>query len=84
MNESYIMGIVIYLILISIISIIIHRNNRIILLLALELLLISIALFFIYSSLYLDNLFGLYFSILLLSIGAIETALGLSLLLFAS
>jgi NADH-ubiquinone oxidoreductase chain 4L len=77
------MGIVIYLILISIISIIRHRYNRIVLLISLELLLISISIFFIYSSLYLDNIFGLYFSILLLSLGAIETAIGLSLLLLA-
>ena len=77
------MGIVIYLILISIISIIRHRYNRIILLISLELLLISISILFIYTSLYLDNIFGLYFSILLLSLGAIETAIGLSLLLLA-
>jgi NADH-ubiquinone oxidoreductase chain 4L len=77
------MGIVIYIIIISIISIIRHRYNRIVLLISLELLLISISIFFIYSSLYLDNIFGLYFSILLLSLGAIETAIGLSLLLLA-
>jgi NADH-ubiquinone oxidoreductase chain 4L len=82
-NKNIKMGIVIYLIIISIISIIRHRYNRIVLLISLELLLISISIFFIYSSLYLDNIFGLYFSILLLSLGAIETAIGLSLLLLA-
>lgn len=80
------MGITIYIILISLISIIRSsiEYNRVILLLSLELLLIGIAIFFIYTSIYLDNIFGLYFSILLLSLGAIETAIGLSLLLFAS
>lgn len=80
------MGITIYIILLSIISIIKAsiEYNRIIMLLSLELLLIGIAILFIYSSIYLDNIFGLYFSILLLSLGAIETAIGLSLLLLAS
>lgn len=80
------MGITIFIILISLISIIRSsiEYNRVILLLSLELLLIGIAIFFIYTSIYLDNIFGLYFSILLLSLGAIETAIGLSLLLFAS
>lgn len=80
------MGITIFIILISLISIIRSsiEYNRIILLLSLELLLIGIAILFIYTSIYLDNIFGLYFSILLLSLGAIETAIGLSLLLLSS
>lgn len=83
------MGLTLYIILISIISIIkssYERKGRyeIIILLSLELLLIAIALFLIFSSIYIDNIFGLYFSILLLSLGAIETAIGLSLLLYAS
>lgn len=70
-----------FIILISMISIIKNRNNYIIILLSLELILIAISLIFISSSLYLDDFKGIVVSIFLYTIGAIESAIGLSILI---
>lgn len=70
-----------FLILISMISIIKNRNNYIIILLCLELILIGISLIFISSSLNLDDFKGIVVSIFLYTIGAIESAIGLSILI---
>lgn len=68
-------------IFISIISIIKNRNNYIILLLTLELLLIGICLIFLDSSLYLDDYNGIISTVFLLTLGAIESAIGLTILI---
>jgi len=68
-------------ILISIISFIKNRNNYIILLLTLELFIIGISLLFISSSLILDDFNGILTTIYLYTIGAIESSIGLSILI---
>ena len=68
-------------IFISLISIIKNRNNYIILLLTLELLLIGISLIFLDSSLRLDDFNGIVTTIYLLTLGAIESAIGLTILI---
>lgn len=68
-------------ILISILSIIKNRNNYIIILLTLELLLIGISLIFLDSSLRLDDFNGIVTTIFLLTLGAIESAIGLTILI---
>lgn len=68
-------------ILISLISIIKNRNNYIIILLTLELLLIGISLIFLDSSLRLDDFNGIVTTIFLLTLGAIESAIGLTILI---
>jgi NADH:ubiquinone oxidoreductase subunit K len=68
-------------IIFSIITIIFERNNYIILLLTLELFLIALTLLFIYCSLILDDFYGILSSIYLLSLGAIESAIGLTILI---
>jgi len=68
-------------IIISIISIIKNRNNYIIILLTLELLLIGISLIFLDSSIKLDDLNGIISTIYLLTLGAIESAIGLTILI---
>lgn len=70
-----------FLFLISFISIIKNNSNYIILLLSLELLIISISLFFISSSLLFDDFQGIIFTIFLYTIGAIESAIGLTILI---
>lgn len=71
----------IIIIIISIISIIKNRNNYIIILLTLELLLIAISLIFLESSLFLDDINGIVTTIFLLTLGAIESAIGLTILI---
>ncbi len=68
-------------IFISIISILKNINNYIILLLTLELLLIGICLIFLDSSLLLDDFNGIISTIYLLTLGAIESAIGLTILI---
>lgn len=68
-------------ILISVISIIKNRNNYIILLLTLELLLIGISLIFLDTSLHLDDFNGIMSTLYLLTLGAIESAIGLTILI---
>jgi NADH:ubiquinone oxidoreductase subunit K len=68
-------------IFISILSFLKNYNNYIILLLTLELLLIGISLIFLDSSLYLDDFNGIISTIFLLTMGAIESAIGLTILI---
>lgn len=68
-------------ILISIIAILKNRNNYIIILLTLELLLIGITLIFLDSALFLDDINGIISTIYLLTLGAIESAIGLTILI---
>jgi NADH-quinone oxidoreductase subunit K len=56
-------------------------GNNILILLCLEIFFIGLSLLFLHSSLSFDDLNGLFFSFFLLSIAAIESAIGLSLLL---
>lgn len=69
------------IIIISILSIIKNYRNNILILLSIELLYIGFAFLFISSSLFLDDIQGIITSILLLTLSAIESAIGLSLLL---
>ena len=70
----------IVLILLSIISIIYNRNNYIFVLVSLELLLLGTSLIFISSSLRFDDMNGIMTALYLLTIGAAESAIGLSIL----
>lgn len=68
-------------ILISFTAILKKINNYIIILLTLELLLIGICLIFLDSSLLLDDFNGIISTIYLLTLGAIESAIGLTILI---
>jgi len=54
------------------------RENFLLFLVAIEMLILSINLSFIYWSLVFDDLFGLIFSVVLLTLAAAETAIGLA------
>lgn len=68
-------------IIISIISIIKERKNYIILLLTFEIIIISITILYINTSIRFDDYTGIIYGLYLLIIGAIESALGLTLLI---
>lgn len=70
----------IVLIALSIISILYNRNNYIFVLVSLELLLLGISLIFISSSIIFDDMNGIMTALFLLTIGAAESAIGLSIL----
>ena len=56
------------------------RKNIIIVLMSIEVMLISIMILFIFFSLFLDDMFGQLFTLFILTIGASESAIGLSLI----
>nr|YP_009370833.1 NADH dehydrogenase subunit 4L [Pharyngomonas kirbyi]ARO47999.1 NADH dehydrogenase subunit 4L [Pharyngomonas kirbyi] len=70
----------IILFFIAIHGVFLSRKNIIIVLMSIELMLISIMLIFIFFSLYLDDFFGQVSTLFILSIGASESAVGLSLI----
>jgi NADH:ubiquinone oxidoreductase subunit K len=68
----------------SIINIFLKSNDFIILLLSIELLLISLSLFFLYYSYLFDSFFPFLFAFYILLIAASESAIGLTLFIIYS
>ena len=61
-------------------GIILNRRNIIIMLMSVELMLLSINLNFIIFSVYLDDIMGQVFALLILTVAAAESAIGLAIL----
>jgi NADH-quinone oxidoreductase subunit K len=57
------------------------RNNIILILICIELILLSVNIFFVVFSLYLDDLLGYIFAFLILTVAAAESAIGLAILI---
>ena len=70
-----------FIIIISFINILWKRKQYILVLLFIELIFISISILFLFSSLYLDDIEGLIFSLVILIVAATESAIGLSLII---
>jgi len=69
------------LFLIGILGLYLNRKHAIMILISLELLILSVNINFIISSIYLDDLFGLIYSLINLTSAASESAIGLALLI---
>jgi NADH-quinone oxidoreductase subunit K len=69
------------LFIIGIFGLFLSRKNIILIIMSLELMLLSINYNFLFLSTYLDDLLGQLFSLLILTIGACESAIGLALLI---
>lgn len=65
---------------IGFLGLIIYRQNLLILLMAIELLLLSVNLFFSFSSLWLDDINGQIFALIVLTVAAAESAIGLAII----
>jgi NADH-quinone oxidoreductase subunit K len=61
-------------------GLLLHRRNVLILLIAIELLLLAVNLFFVVSSIRLDDIRGQVIALYVLTVAAAESAIGLSLL----
>ena len=72
-------SIVVYFI--SLLGILLNRNNLLLILVSIELCLLSINLQFILSSVFLDDVLGQVFSVFVLTVAAAETSIGLAILL---
>merc|ERR1711985_229406 len=68
------------LFLIGISGIILNRQNIIIMLMSIELMLLAVNLNFIIFSVYLDDIMGQLFALLVLTVAAAESAIGLAIL----
>jgi NADH-quinone oxidoreductase subunit K len=69
------------LFLIGILGLYLNRKHAIMILISLELLILSVNINFIISSIYLDDLFGVIYSLISLTSAASESAIGLALLI---
>jgi NADH-quinone oxidoreductase subunit K len=76
---SLLLSIIIFII--GIIGIFLSRKNIILIIMSLELMLLASNYNFLFFSIYLDDLIGEIFSLLILSVGASESALGLALVI---
>jgi NADH-quinone oxidoreductase subunit K len=70
-----------FLFCLGLLGIILNRQNIIIILMSIELLLLSINLNFIYFSVFIDDLVGQLFSLYILTVAAAESAIGLAILI---
>ena len=70
-----------WLFCIGVMGILMNRSNLILILFSIELLLLSINLNFLIFSVYLDDLIGELFSLLVLTIAASESAIGLAIII---
>lgn len=64
----------------SLIGMFLNKKNILIMLMSLEMLFLSTSFFFIFSSVYLDDVTGQIFAILILTVAASESAIGLAIL----
>jgi NADH-quinone oxidoreductase subunit K len=71
----------IVLFIISLNGLIRNRQNILIVLMSIELLLLSINLNFVIFSIYLDDLYGQLFSFFILTVAAAESAVGLAIII---
>nr|APC25071.1 NADH dehydrogenase subunit 4L [Blastocystis sp. subtype 4] len=67
--------------LISFFGLIYNKKSILIILISIELILLSVNILFIVFSIYLDDIIGQLFTLFILTIAAVETSIGLSLLL---
>ena len=81
LNLSFILSVNAFLFFIGLIGLILNRKNILITIMALELMLLAINLNFIIFSIYLNDIIGHLFVLFILTIAAIESSIGLSLLI---
>jgi len=66
---------------ISVLGVILNRAHTILMLLCIELILLSITLNFVLSSVIINNLSGQIYALYIITVAAVETAIGLSILI---
>jgi NADH:ubiquinone oxidoreductase subunit K len=69
------------LFLIGVLGLFLNRKHAIMILISLELLILSVNINFIFSAIFLDDLFGIIYSLINLTSAASESAIGLALLI---
>ena len=77
---SSILTITVTLFLIGVLGIVLNRNNILITIMSIEIMLLSVNINFIVFSIYLDDIVGYIFVLFILTIAATESAIGLAIL----
>ena len=80
-NLNYLLILSFLLFIIGIVGLALNRKNFLIVIISIELTLLSINFNFIIFSIYLDDLIGQIFVLFILTIAAIESAIGLAILI---
>lgn len=70
-----------FLFFLGLLGIILNRQNLILILISIELMLLSINMNFICFSVYLDDVMGQIFALLILTVAAAESAIGLAIMI---
>lgn len=74
------MNISLLLFLISVLGIFLNQKNILVMLMSLEMMFLTISFSLIFSSIYLDDITGQVFSLLILTVAAAESSIGLAIL----
>lgn len=76
--DYLVIGIILFIL--GVMGIVLNRSNLIIMLMSIELMLLAISYLFLISSVAIDNLMGQIFTIMILTVAAAESAIGLAIL----
>lgn len=76
--EYLTVGIILFIL--GVLGIVLNRSNLIIMLMSIELMLLAISVLFLINSVVIDNLMGQVFTIMILTVAAAESAIGLAIL----
>jgi len=80
LNQINCINIASLLFLVSVFGMFLNQKNILIMLMSLEMMFLSISFIFIFSSIYLDDINGQIFSLLILTVAAAESSIGLAIL----
>ena len=80
MDQVYYLTVAMILFLLGIWGLYLNRKNIILMLMSIELMLLAVNLNFLVFSVYLDDMMGRLFALLVLTVAAAESAIGLALL----
>ena len=83
-NPFYYVGVSCVLFFVGVWGIYLNRKNILIILISLELILLAVNVNFIVCSIYLDDFMGQIFALLVLTVAAAESAIGLAILVIYS
>nr|QRG31976.1 NADH dehydrogenase subunit 4L [Pseudosuberites sp. CY-2021] len=76
--EYLTVGVILFIL--GVLGIVLNRSNLIIMLMSIELMLLAIAFLFLINSVVIDNLIGEIFTLMVLTVAAAESAIGLAIL----
>nr|YP_009020816.1 NADH dehydrogenase subunit 4L [Polymastia littoralis]AHM12897.1 NADH dehydrogenase subunit 4L [Polymastia littoralis] len=76
--EYLTVGVILFVL--GVLGIVLNRSNLIIMLMSIELMLLAISFLFLINSVVIDNLIGQIFTIMVLTVAAAESAIGLAIL----